>query len=68
MIEFEKEAQLLINKHEKKIEWTRIEIVNLFNKVQSMKQFKSILDEDNVKLSVCEVSDKILYFLTNIFL
>ena len=56
MVEFEKEAALLINKSERKIEWTRIEIVNLFKKVKEMKQFKSVLDEYNIKLSVCEVS------------
>lgn len=33
MIEFEKEGELLINKHERKIEWTRVEIVNLFNTI-----------------------------------
>ena len=45
MVEFEKEPALLINKSERKIEWTRIEIVNLFKKVKEMKQFKTIIDE-----------------------
>jgi len=53
LIEFSENQQLLLSKHEKKIEWSKQAIVDLFEQANNM-AFKYSLDDDTIKVSICD--------------
>lgn len=45
MKEFQLNSKILVNKTEKKYEWTRNSIVKLFNETNDLKNYKVLLNE-----------------------
>lgn len=56
--EFQDYANVLIAKQEKKIEWCKLFLHQLFEANASIPTFKSMLDEPHIKLSCNDVSLK----------
>jgi hypothetical protein len=52
--EFSEYQTLLINKVEKKNEWSKIALANLFEANQQLKTYKTLLNEPNVKVEFNE--------------
>lgn len=54
--EFTEHASVLIAKQEKKFDWTKIALVNLFEENNNLKTYKKMLDEDSIQLFFNDVS------------
>lgn len=60
--EFADNAAILIAKQEKKLEWTKVALVNLFEANNQLTTFKKMLDEESIQLYFNDVSPKPLSF------
>ena len=53
MVEFEQDPKL-IQRCEKKYEWTKTAFIKLFDEINEIQTFKNALDDENIKLWINE--------------